>query len=157
MWILRGVDHLEGSAAPTEASVLIVEDDRGIAGLYRQRLELEGYAVTVAVDGESALSAAFASVPSLVVLDVRLPDLSGLEVLERLRKDRRTRQLPVVVLTNWTDEEARARSVELGALDFLLKSEVRPGELAERIRDWLGKQNDEQRGRPLPESTPATS
>jgi two-component system, OmpR family, phosphate regulon response regulator PhoB len=151
------VDHLEGPPAPTEASVLMVEDDRGIAGLYRQRLELEGYAVTVAVDGESALSAAFASLPRLVVLDVRLPDLSGLEVLERLRKDRRTRQLPVVILTNWADEAARARSIELGALDFLVKSEVRPGELAERIRDWLGEQNGGQRGRSMPEGTTAAS
>jgi DNA-binding response OmpR family regulator len=137
--------------------VLLVEDDRGIAGLYRQRLELEGYAVTVAVDGDSALSAAFASLPGFVVLDVRLPDLSGLEVLERLRKDRRTRQVPVVILTNWADEEARARSVKLGALDFLLKSEVRPGELAERIREWLGERNAERRGRPLVEGTQAAS
>jgi DNA-binding response OmpR family regulator len=146
---------LEGPPAATEISVLMVEDDRGIAGLYRQRLELEGYAVTVAVDGESALSAAFASAPKFIVLDVRLPDLSGLEVLERLRKDRRTGRVPVVILTNWADEEARARSLKLGALDFLVKSEVRPGELAERIRDWLGRQNGEQRGRPLPEGTRA--
>jgi two-component system phosphate regulon response regulator PhoB len=137
--------------------VLLAEDDRGIAGLYRQRLELEGYAVTVAADGEAALAAAFASAPKLIVLDVRLPELSGLEVLERLRKDRRTRQVPVVILTNWEDQEARSRALKLGALGFLLKSEVRPGELAERIRDWLAVRESQPRGRPLPEGTPAAS
>jgi DNA-binding response OmpR family regulator len=154
---LRGVEYEEGQSGLPETSVLLAEDDRGIAGLYRQRLELEGYAVTVAVDGEAALATAFASVPKMVILDVRLPELSGLDVLERLRKDRRTRQVPVVILTNWEDEEARARALKLGALEFLLKSEVRPGELAERIRDWLASRESQPRGRPLPEGTPAAS
>src|SRR5207302_4965828 len=108
-------------------------------------------------DGEAALATAFASVPRLIVLDVRLPELSGLEVLERLRKDRRTRQVPVVFLTNWEDQEARSRALKLGALEFLLKSEVRPGELAERIREWLASRESRPRGRPLPEGTPAAS
>jgi DNA-binding response OmpR family regulator len=139
------VEYAEGPPGLPETNVLLAEDDRGIAGLYRQRLELEGYAVTVAGDGEAALATALASVPKLVVLDVRLPELSGLEVLERLRKDRRTRQVPVVILTNWEDDEAKARALKLGALEFLLKSQVRPGELAERIRDWLAEPENQPR------------
>jgi DNA-binding response OmpR family regulator len=150
------VEYDEGPSGLPEPSVLLAEDDRGIAGLYRQRLELEGYAVTVAVDGEAALATAFSSLPKLVLLDVRLPVLGGLEVLERLRKDRRTRQVPVVMLTNWEDEEARARALKLGA-EFLLKTEVRPGELAERIRDLLAARERQPRRRPLPEGTPAAS
>jgi DNA-binding response OmpR family regulator len=151
------VEYDEGPSGLPEPGVLLAEDDRGIAGLYRQRLELEGYAVTVAVDGEAALAAAFSSLPKLVLLDVRLPVLGGLEVLERLRKDRRTRQVPVVMFTNWEDEEARARALKLGALEFLLKTEVRPGELAERIRDLLAARERLPRGRSLPEGTPAAS
>jgi DNA-binding response OmpR family regulator len=120
-----------------ETDVLLVEDDRGIAGLYGQRLRLEGYDVTVAADGEAALKAAFASIPRIVFLDMRLPGLSGLEVLERLRKDPRTKHVPVVVLTNWEDGAARAHALKLGARDVLLKMEVRPGELAERLAQWL--------------------
>lgn len=137
--------------------MLLVEDDRGIAGLYRQRLELEGYAVTVAPSGEAALAAAFASVPQLVFLDVPLSGLSGLDVLERLRKDRRTRQVSVVVLTNWKDEAVRARALKLGALDYLLKSEVRPGELARRIPLWLAAQESRSRDRPNSEAAQAAS
>jgi DNA-binding response OmpR family regulator len=151
------VDSRNGQVGPREVSVLLVEDDRGIAGLYRQRLELEGYAVTVAPNGEAALADAFASLPQLVVMEVRLPVLSGLDVLERLRKDRRTRQVPVVVLTNWKDEEARARALKLGALDFLLKSDVRPGALAKRIPDWLAARESRGRDRPTSESAQAAS
>lgn len=149
--------HPEAQPGLLETSVLLAEDDRGIAGLYRQRLELEGYAVTVAADGEAALTTALASAPSLIVLDVRMPELSGIEVLERLRKDRRTRHVPVVMLTNWEDGEARARALKLGALEFLLKSQVRPGELAERIRDWLDARDAKARDRSLPEGTAAAS
>lgn len=147
------MERAEGPDGPPEADILLVEDDRGIAGLYRQRLELEGYGVTVAGDGDSALSAAFTSVPLMVVLDVRLPGTGGLEVLEQLRKDARTKDVPVVILTNWEDEAAKSRALGLGALDFLLKSEVRPGELAERVRDWLRKT----RGEPLRQDSEAAS
>ena len=124
-----------------EVSLLLIEDDRGIAGLYRQRLQLEGFTVTLATNGESGLAAAVERVPDVIVLDVRLPGLSGMEVLERVRKDRRTRQVPVMVLTNWEDGEARTRAMKLGARDFLVKSAVRPGELADRIRDWLASED----------------
>jgi DNA-binding response OmpR family regulator len=94
------VENALGHEGPTETDVLLVDDDRGIAGLYCQRLQLEGYDVTVATDGESALRAAFASLPRIVFLEVRLPGLNGLEVLERLREDARTKHIPAVVLTN---------------------------------------------------------
>jgi DNA-binding response OmpR family regulator len=138
---LKGVDPDDGQEGPANVSVLLIEDDRGIAGLYRQRLDLEGYAVTVAADGESALAAVAGSVPDLILLDVRLPGLGGLEVLERLKKDRRTRQVPVLILTNWDDEEVRAQARKLGAHEYLVKSEVRPGELAGRIRDMLASRD----------------
>jgi DNA-binding response OmpR family regulator len=131
------METVQGPPGANETDVLLVEDDRGIAGLYCQRLRLEGYEVMVASDGESALRAAFASVPRMVVLDVRLPDQSGLDVLERLRKDGRTKRVPVVILTNWEDDKARGQAFKLGAREFLLKRDVRPGELAERLSEWL--------------------
>jgi DNA-binding response OmpR family regulator len=136
-----------------ETDVLLVEDDRGIAGLYCERLRLEGYNVAVASDGESALTAAFSSVPRMVVLDMRLPGMSGLEVLERLRKDTRTEHVPVVILTQWDDDKAKGRALKLGAQEFLLKMEVRPGELAERLANWLR----ESEARALQEPTEAAS
>jgi DNA-binding response OmpR family regulator len=151
------VDSHDGQEGPSQVSVLLIEDDRGIAGLYSQRLDLEGYAVTVAVDGEAALSAALKSVPDLVLLDVRLPGLSGLEVLERLKKDRRTRQVPVLMLTNWDDGEVRAQAGKLGAQEYLVKSEVRPGELAERIRDLIAARDGQAAAARNPEGARARS
>jgi DNA-binding response OmpR family regulator len=136
------VESAQGPGGPNERDVLLVEDDRGIAGLYSHRLQLEGYDVTVATDGESALKAAFASLPRIVFLEVRLPGLSGLEVLERLRKDTRTEHVPVVILTNWEDDTAKSRALKLGAREFLLKTEVRPGELAARLGHWLRESGD---------------
>jgi two-component system response regulator AdeR len=147
------VESAQGPPGPMETDVLLVEDDRGIAGLYCERLRLEGYNVTVASDGESALAAAFSSAPRMVLLDVRLPGMGGLEVLERLRKDARTKQVPVVILTHWEDDKARSRALNLGAQEFLLKTEVRPGELAERLADWLR----EREARDLQEPTEAAS
>jgi DNA-binding response OmpR family regulator len=151
------VDSNRGQEGPSQVSLLLIEDDRAIAGLYRQRLDLEGFVVTVAVDGEAALSAAVKSVPDLVLLDVRLPGLSGLEVLERLKKDRRTRQVPVLMLTNWDDGEVRAQAVKLGAQEYLVKSKVRPGELAERIRDLIAARDGRAAAPRNPEGAQARS
>jgi DNA-binding NarL/FixJ family response regulator len=62
-----------------------------------------------------------------------------------------------VILTNWEDDQAKAKALKLGALEFLLKTQVRPGELAKRIRDWLAGRDGQARSRSLPEGTPAAS
>ena len=125
------------SADPDEVSVLFVEDDASVAQMYRLKLELDGYAVDVAPDGLVALEKARALHPDIIFLDLRLPKLDGLGVLEALRQDPSTAPIPVVILSNWNERELVERGVKLGALDHLIKSQTTPARLAQRLPHWL--------------------
>ena len=125
------------SADPDEVRVLVVEDDASVAQMYRLKLELDGYSVDVAGDGLAALEKARSSMPDIIFLDIRLPKLDGMSVLEALREDSTTRHIPVVILSNWNEKELVDRGVKLGALDHMIKSQTTPARLSERVRDWL--------------------
>lgn len=105
--------------------------------MYRLKLELDGYIVDVAGDGLAALEKARVIHPDIIFLDLRLPKLDGLGVLEQLRADPSTTAIPVVILSNWNERELVERGVHLGALDHLIKSQTTPGRLAQRLKDWL--------------------
>jgi len=98
--------------------VLVVDDDEPIAASVRRALEYEGYAVTVAHDGPAALAAAERDRPDLVVLDLMLPRLDGLEVCKRLRA---TSTVPIIMLTARDDELDKVIGLELGADDYITK------------------------------------
>ncbi|HKW60727.1 MAG TPA: response regulator [Candidatus Dormibacteraeota bacterium] len=125
-------------ADPDEVRVLFVEDDASVAQMYRLKLELDGYAVDVAGDGITALEKARTSRPDIIFLDIRLPKMDGLSVLEALRDDAATRDIPAVILSNWNEKELVERGIKLGALDHMIKSQTTPARLAQRLRDWLG-------------------
>ena len=108
-----------------------------MAQMYRLKLELDGYIVDVAGDGITALEKARAFQPDMIFLDLRLPKLDGLGVLEALRTDPMTSGIPVVILSNWNERELVERGVQLGALDHLIKSQTTPSRLAQRLADWL--------------------
>jgi two-component system phosphate regulon response regulator PhoB len=116
--------------------VLLVEDDPALAEMYRLQLARDGYQVTVAPDGETALSLVAGAVPDLALLDIRLPAMNGLDVLEELRRDDRTRNLPVVILTSYDDGEFRERATRLDALDYLVKFQTSPARLSRWIEGW---------------------
>ncbi len=118
--------------------VLLVEDRAALAGLYAMGLEGEGYVVTVAPDGLTALKLARAHEPDLIVLDIGLPKLDGLGVLELLRAGSQTQAIPVLVFSNCDDPETVRRAFELGATDYHLKSETAPRELAQQVRRVIG-------------------
>jgi len=120
-----------------DVRVLFVEDDPSVAQMYQLKLELDGYTVDVAGDGLLALEKARTDPPDIIFLDLRLPKLDGLGVLEGLRADRSTAFIPVVILSNWNEKELVERGVELGALDHLIKSQTTPGRLSGRLKDWL--------------------
>src|SRR2546423_15473330 len=128
-------------AAPDadEVRVLFVEDDASVAQMYRLKLELDGYTVDVAGDGLVALEKARASPPDIIFLDLRLPKLDGLGVLEALRADAATAPIPVVILSNWNEKELVDRGVRLGALDHMIKSQTTPARLSSRLAGWLKK------------------
>ena len=103
--------------------------------MYRLKLELDGYMVDVATDGAVALEKARTMPPDVIFLDIRLPKLDGLGVLEALRADPETREIRVVMLSNWNDKELVERGASLGALDHLLKSQTTPARLARRLKE----------------------
>jgi DNA-binding response OmpR family regulator len=123
--------------SPDEVRVLLVEDDPTIAQMYKLKLELDGYRVDVATDGEVALGMARRVMPDIVFLDIRLPKLDGLGVLEALRADPATEPLPVVILSNFSERELIDRGAKLGALDHLIKSQTTPARLVGGIEGWL--------------------
>jgi DNA-binding response OmpR family regulator len=126
-----------------EVTVLLIEDDELTAEMYQQRLEHDGYRVIVAHDGEAGLAAARREAPDLIYLDLRLPGLDGFRVLEHLRANPLTRPTPVVILTNYSEPDLRARGLHLGALEFLVKAEVTPGQLSQSTGRWTVTRADQ--------------
>jgi DNA-binding response OmpR family regulator len=116
--------------------VLIVEDEPDIRRLVVLTLEREGFRCRAAATGTEALREVKAKVPDLVVLDLMLPEVDGLEVCRRLRADRVTSALPIIMLTAKADEVDRVVGLEMGADDYLVKP-FSPRELAARVRALL--------------------
>ncbi|HET6509253.1 MAG TPA: response regulator transcription factor [Baekduia sp.] len=116
-----------------QARVLIVEDDDDIAQVLQRSLRLEGYETRIAADGEAALGAANDFVPDLVVLDLGLPKLDGMEVARRLRS---ADDVPILMLTARDELESRVEGLDAGADDYLVKPFERQ-ELLARLRALL--------------------
>jgi DNA-binding response OmpR family regulator len=116
-----------------QARVLIVEDDEDIAQVLQRSLRLEGYETRIAADGEAALGAANDFVPDLVVLDLGLPKLDGMDVARRLRE---ADDVPILMLTARDALESRVEGLDAGADDYLLKPFERQ-ELLARLRALL--------------------
>jgi CheY-like chemotaxis protein len=119
--------------------ILFIEDDRFIADMYRMGLEGGGWDIEVAYDGEEGLRRALEDPPSLILLDLLLPRLDGIEVLRRLRMDPNTSRIPVLIVSNASglggrDEEAR----RLGINDWMVKANTTPAALAKRVSRILG-------------------
>lgn len=115
--------------------VLVVEDDDSIAELMRIVLERQGFTVSIAPNCQTATKELEDTAPSLVLLDLMLPDGNGLDLLRWLRDDLGS-SLPVVVLTAFRQEEKALRAFELGAVDFVSKP-FRPRELVARVQRVL--------------------
>ena len=108
--------------------VLVADDDPDILLLMTLTLERDGYDVVAAKDGLSALEAAVARVPHLVLLDLMMPGLDGYEVTRRLRREPTTKNLPIVIVTAAAEESQAARALEAGA-DAYMKKPFSPREL----------------------------
>ena len=117
-------------------TILVVEDDPDIVDLVRYNLEREGYRTLVARDGEKGVQEALRSKPDLVVLDLMLPGIDGLEVLGRIRAREEVQSIPVLVLTAKGEEADVVVGLEIGADDYLTKP-FSPRELVARIRAVL--------------------
>ena len=101
--------------------VLIVDDEPSIAKILRKQLEVAGYDVTVAVDGQEGLTKAREGLPELIVLDVMLPKIGGYEVCSTLKKDTKTQHIPILMLTAKAQRQDQDIGLQAGANAFLTK------------------------------------
>lgn len=118
--------------------ILLVEDDSFISGMYYTKLNGLGYEVKIAEDGEVAWNQLQTDpLPDLVLLDVVLPKKDGFEILEGLRANERTKNLPVILLTNLGQKPDVERGMKLGANDYIIKAHYTPTEVVEKINKVL--------------------
>ena len=116
--------------------VLIIEDDRDIVELVRYNLANEGFQVSAAGDGSAGLAAVKKSPPDVLLLDLMLPKLSGLEICKEIRRDAALNRLPILMLTARGDEADRVVGLEMGADDYVTKP-FSPRELVARVKALL--------------------
>lgn len=115
--------------------VLLADDDPLIIRMYQNKLTAEGYNVETAINGEEAMAMVLRNRPDIILLDVMMPKMNGVETLKALKADPRTADIPVIILTNLGDKEADAENAKkLGALDYLVKSEIELKDLSARIK-----------------------
>jgi len=119
------------------SKILIVEDDPLISRLYQKIFTFEKYEVELAADGEEGLVKARNYKPTVILLDVMMPKLNGLQVLERLKADTETKDTPVVMLTNLAGEKDAETALSKGAVKYIIKSEHEPKEVANMVKEIL--------------------
>ncbi len=126
---------METSSSHT-GTILVVDDQRSSAELVRRWLEADGHTVVTVETGEAALEAVRTGVPDLVLLDIMIPAPSGFEVCQRIKRDRATRHIPVLLMSGLQDPANRKRGLELGAAGFLAKP-LRGDEVRAKVREQL--------------------
>lgn len=120
-------------------TILLVEDDAFLAGMYVTKLQLEGFSVELAGDGEQALRLLKEQPPSLVLLDIILPKIGGFEVLKTMKADPKLKSISVILLTNLGQREDVSKGLDLGADDYLIKAHFMPSEVVSKVKKLLQK------------------
>lgn len=118
--------------------ILLVEDDAALAMAYKERLESEGFVVEHVPNGEDALSAAVKFRPSLILLDIMMPKISGFDVLDILRNTPDTTNIKIIILSALSQPKDVERAKSIGADDYLVKSDVVVADVVQKIKYHLG-------------------
>src|SRR3989344_6773912 len=109
---------------PKGTKVLMVDDDKMLADLYRERLEIDGFEVTVCHNGEEGLKRVKEIRPDIVLLDIMMPKVNGYEVLASLKSDPETKDIHAIMLTALMRDINKDKAIEAGAEDYIIKSEA---------------------------------
>ena len=122
----------------TDKTILVVEDDTTLSRSLQEILTKEGFSVVTAIDGESALALVRAHHPSLILLDLILSGMGGLEMLKALRADASIASTPVMILSNQDEIDTVSETLKGGVFDYLVKHEWRIEDVVTRIKERLG-------------------
>ncbi len=117
--------------------IFIIEDDPALVAAYQVKFQQEGYTLQVATDGKIAMDALPGPIPDIVLLDLMLPEVSGFEVLTAMRKDERWRNVPVIIMTNLSDDKDVKQGKDLGASDYLIKANMNIKDIVDRVNQEL--------------------
>lgn len=122
------------------AKIAIIEDDTLLAEMYSQKFQKDGYQVMRAGDGQEGLALIKQQKPNLILLDIMMPKMNGLQVLQAIKADpdKQIKNIPVVLLTNLAREMQDVnRGLELGAVAYLIKSQVKPADVVIKVKEIL--------------------
>jgi len=117
--------------------ILLVEDDPDQIALYKEAFQLAGLSVEVARNGEEGIKKVKKELPDLVILDIVMEEVNGIEVLEAIRGNPRTKKIPVLILTNLVRDDVKIKVRKLGIVDYLVKTNFEPYQLAKKIKHLL--------------------
>ncbi|HOZ36566.1 MAG TPA: response regulator [bacterium] len=116
--------------------ILIIEDEASLLYALQSQLSVNGMETLVAADGEKALSLIFKEKPDIIVLDIILPKINGWELLKKIKANKTTKNIPVVIISNLSDDDSRLKGLELGAKDYLTKIDYSIADLVEKIKSF---------------------
>lgn len=117
--------------------ILLVEDDSFLSDIYVTKFEEAGYIIDLADNGREGLRRAGELMPDLILLDIILPKMNGLEVLAALKNDAKTKNIPIVILSNLSADEDVKKGLEIGADAYLIKSQFTPSEVVAKVEEIL--------------------
>jgi CheY-like chemotaxis protein len=121
--------------------ILLIEDDKFLRRACEVGLKKRGFSVLTAVDGEEGLRQAHAESPDLILLDMLMPKLSGMQTLEALKKDEQTRGIPVVILSNSSVDADVQKAKDLGAVGYLVKASLSLRDLGDQVMIYIQEHN----------------
>lgn len=117
--------------------ILVVDDDAPLLEMYKERLQIAGYDVETASNGEDGIEKAKQIKPDLVLLDIMMPRVNGFDALQKMRQDPATAKTPVLMLTALVQESTKQRAQQAGAQGYIVKSETMPGEVIKKIQETI--------------------
>lgn len=117
--------------------ILVIDDDDSLSSVYEMALKKEGYEVLKSPTGQEGINLATTASPNLILLDQVLPDISGNEVLKKLKTDEKTKNIPVVLLSNFSQEELVKEAINQGAADYIFKYQVEINDVISKIKEVL--------------------
>jgi DNA-binding response OmpR family regulator len=121
----------------TKKKIMIVEDDSFVMDIYQTKLAQSGFETIEAGNGLEAVKILEKEKPDLILLDILMPYMDGMEVLKKIKKEEKFKDTPVILLTNLSQQEEVNRGLELGAKDYLIKSHFTPSEVLDKINSYL--------------------
>ncbi len=124
-------------ATTEKINVLLVEDDSFLANIYKTKFEMEGFKISISENGEIALADVKKKKPAIILLDILLPKLDGFAVLSKLKEDKDTKDIPVILLTNLGQKDDVQKGLDMGAVDYLIKAHFKPSEVVDKVKKVL--------------------